>query len=216
METAWHSGKTECCINVLFNVRYCWILLGQRLTETSKFNGLHADKARKYETDMGTQFQRLSGMLEGLVLSREESTAAANVLGEQNQQLIMQQNRLAGRLDRQERLIKDAIQLCAAGLQETVKTTQSSISMKSMNDARQMLAVCDGDSEFIKDLNATFTAQDRSMQVGFTNDPEFALKFLLGKRNWDVGSSGTILACKYFATNVFKDVWCTTRKSFRL
>lgn len=132
---------------------------------------------------MGTQFQRLSGMLEGLVLSREESTAAANVLGEQNQQLIMQQNHLAGRLDRQERLIKDAIQLCAAGLQETVKTTQSSISMKSMNDARQMLAVCDGDSEFIKDLNATFTAQDRSMQVGFTNDPEFALKFLLGKRN---------------------------------
>jgi hypothetical protein len=115
------------------------------------------------------------------------------MLQEQSSQLAYQQNTLATLATRQdqfadhfvqhERLTRDALMFCTAGLEETSKTTGNTVKLaKVKDDAKQLVS-------YYKDVTGEvaggiaieeMVAEGRARQVGFTNDADFALKFFNG------------------------------------
>jgi hypothetical protein len=130
---------------------------------------------------MEKQVHQLSGKLQGMEIIRQEILDAAEGLSEQNHQLAFQQGELARRLLDHERVLREALKFCAAGLSETGKRTGNKVKLaKTMDEAKQIVAVF---SDVTGDITGgieidTMNAQDKSRQVGITNNAEFALKFL--------------------------------------
>ena len=153
---------------------------GATADSNSKFNGLRAEDAQKDEIEMNEQMQRLSGQLEGLEIGRQQCLDAAEGLSVQNQQLAFVQGIVVDRLAKQERCIKEALQLCTAGLTETEKQTGvKAKNVHSKDKARQMIALINnaaGEQPIDFEVD-NMTAQDQSRQLGVTNDPKLAAHF---------------------------------------
>lgn len=155
-----------------------FVLLG-----SSKFNGLRADEARKFEVEMEKQMHLVSGKLQGIEVGRQEILDAAENLNQESHQLSCQQEELVRRFTGHERLLREALKFCTAGLLETGTMTGNTVKLaKSMDEARQLVAYIGGvtgeDSGGI--IIEQLIAQDKSKQVGITNDAEFALRFMNG------------------------------------
>ena len=151
------------------------------LTVARKFNGIRADEAKHFEAEMEKQVHLLSGRLQGMEISRREIIDAAESLNEQNLQLSYQQGELARRLIEHERILREALKICTAGLAEAEKTGTNQVRLaKTMGYAKQVIAVMGevtGDRSMSIQIDEMI-AQDRSRQVGVTNNPAFALDFL--------------------------------------
>ena len=150
-------------------------------SDHSKFHGLRAEDAQKFESEMERQVQRMSSKLEGTEISRQEILDEAGNLSEQNHQLAFQQGEIVRRLLEHERLIREAVKFGTVGLLEAEKKTGNKVKLaKTLDEAKQVIAVFDGvtgDTAGGIEIGIMI-AQDKSRQVGFTNNADFALKFL--------------------------------------
>jgi methyl-accepting chemotaxis protein len=99
---------------------------------------------------MERQMYLFSGKLEGLDIGRQEVLNATEMFQQQSSQLTyqqdtlatlaMQQDELADRFVQHERLIREALKFCTAGLEETSKTTGNTVKLaKVKDDARQII-----------------------------------------------------------------------------
>jgi hypothetical protein len=151
------------------------------LTVNSKFNGLRADQAKQFEADMGREVHVISGKLQGLEISRQEILGAAEHLGEQNMQLSLQQDEVARRLVQHERVLREILKMCTAGLIEVGQKSGIHVGLaKTIDEAKQIIAVfggVTGDTPGSIEI-AQMIAQGKSRQIGITNDPNLALQFL--------------------------------------
>lgn len=129
---------------------------------------------------MDERMRTISGKLQGLEIGRQEILDAAEYLSEQNHQLSFQQGELARRLLSHERVLGVAQKLYTAGLSETARKTGSTVKLaKAVDEAKQVVMMVgegfSGDVEIGEMLT-----QGKAKSVGVTDNPEFALKFLLG------------------------------------
>jgi hypothetical protein len=130
---------------------------------------------------MEKQVHLLSGRLQGMEISRHEILDVTEAFNEHTRHISFQQDELSRRLIEHERILREALKICTAGLAEAEKHSVNRVRLaKTMDEAKQVIAIM---GEVIGEIPMSIqidemVAQGQSRQVGVTNHTEFALEFL--------------------------------------